>query len=191
MNYYYRSIPSEEMSDYEAFYRSMLDQMPNNAYLAEVGVAEGRGVILLASLMKLAGKACTIWAVDDFSYGNDNQRKVFETNVRNSGETSIVTMDMDSLAASCRSQDEQFDMVFIDSSHLYQYTRAEIMLWFHKIKSNGILAGHDYCDKEERNEGVKKAVDELIPTEYLRTMETPHGHGVWYICKTPGLKLLK
>jgi predicted O-methyltransferase YrrM len=191
MNFYYRSIASEEMSDYENFYRWVVEMIPNNAYLAEVGVADGRGVIMLASFMNQAGKACTIWAVDDFSYGQDNQRKVFEDNVRNCGETTIVTMDMDSLTASTRSQDEQFDMVFIDSSHLYEFTRAEIMLWFHKVKPNGILAGHDYLDADERNAGVKKAVDELIPPQYLRTLETPHGHGVWWMAKTPGVKLLK
>ena len=187
MNYYYRSIPSAEMSDYEGFYRYIADKLPNHAWIAELGVANGRGVILMASLMAKLDKPCTIWAVDNFSYGADNQRADFETNVSNSGEITIQTMDMDTLVASCRCQDEQFDFVFIDSSHLYENTKAEIRLWLDKIKPGAVLAGHDYSD----NDQVKKAVDELIPPEALCFSETNNGHGVWWFEKKPGFKLLK
>jgi hypothetical protein len=94
-------------------------------------------------------------------------------------------MDMETLVASCRCQDEQFDFVFIDSSHLYENTKAEIRLWLDKIKPGGILAGHDYSDIEP----VKQAVDELVPPEALCTWETTNGHGVWWFEKKPGFKL--
>lgn len=188
MNNYYRSIPSEAMSDFEYFYTMVAEnRMPRDAYIAELGVSDGRSVILMASLMSKLEKPCNIWAVDNFSYGLDLQRKTFETNVKNSGETTITTMDMETLVASCRSQDEQFDFVFIDSSHLYEMTKAEIRLWIHKVKAGGILAGHDYSDNEE----VKRAVDELIPPEILHIVETPYGHGVWWMQKPTGIKLLQ
>lgn len=185
-NNYYRSIPSEDMSDFPDFYWWIATQLPPDAWIAELGVSDGRSVILMASIMNELQRPCTIWAVDNFSYGLDLQRKTFEKNVLNSGETTIQTMDMESLTASCRCQDYQFDFVFIDSSHLYEMTKAEIRLWIHKVKYGGILGGHDYADNEE----VKRAVDELIPPEHLMIRETTHGHGVWYMTRTPDFKLL-
>lgn len=187
MNYYYRSVPSAAMSDFENFYVWIADRLPPYAWIAELGVADGRGVILMASLMSHRSKPCTIWAVDNFTYGGDLQRTDFENHVTNSGETTIQTMDLDTLAASCRCQDEQFDFVFIDSSHLYENTKAEIRLWLDKVKPGGILAGHDYSD----NVQVEKAVNELIPADYLNIYNTENGHGVWYIQKTDEFKLLK
>jgi hypothetical protein len=187
MNYYYRSIPSEEMSDFEPFYRTIASKLPAHAWCAELGVADGRSVILLASLMSYHGKPCTIWAVENFSYGGDNQRRDFDRNLKNSGEDTIVLMDMETLVGACRCQDEQFDFVFVDSSHLYENTKAEIRLWMDKIKMGGVLAGHDYSD----NPQVKQAVDEMIPADHLKIVETEHGHGVWWVERTPFLKLNK
>lgn len=187
MNNYYRSVASEEMSDFESYYRSVAATLPPNAFIAELGVADGRSVILMASLMNYLQKPCTIWAVDDFSYGKDLQRETLLRNIKNSGETTIEVMELDTLAAACRSQDDQFNFVFIDSSHLYENTRAEIMLWYHKVMPTGILAGHDYSDNRE----VQKAVDEMVPIRDLNIVETGHGHGVWWVAKNPMLKLLK
>lgn len=187
MNYYYRSIPSEEMSDFEIFYQTIAVQLPPHAFIAELGVSDGRSVILMASLMKFLDKPCTIWAVDNFSYGLDDQRGTLARNILNSGEENIHTMDMESLVAATRCQDDQFDFVFIDSSHLYEMTKAEIRLWVHKIKTGGVLAGHDYADNSE----VRQAVNELIPAHLLNIVETNNGHGVWWVLKTPDLKLLK
>lgn len=187
MNYYYRSIPSEEMSDFERVYQMFVEMLPDESTIAELGAADGRSVIMLASMMKQAGKRCKIWAVDNFAYGGDYQRNTLMKNITNSGETTIELMDMSSLDASCRAQDAQFNLVFIDSSHRYEETKAEIRLWMHKVMNTGILAGHDYLD----NQQVKQAIDELIPTEFLHVENTTYAHGVWWIQKTEDFKLLK
>ena len=205
MNFYYKSIPSETMSDFAHYYEHIAENLPNNAFVAELGVADGRSIIMLASMLSYRKKRANLWAVDNFSYGKDLQRSTFETNIHNCGEwssentflyqpnvaekttTTLQVMDMETLVAATRCQDEQFDFVFIDSSHLYEMTKAEIRLWLHKVKKGGILAGHDYCDNEE----VRKAVDELIPAGELIICETTSGHGVWQVIKKDGFKLLK
>ena len=48
--------------------------------------------------------------------------------------------------------------VFIDASHLYEQTKADIRLWYRKVKDEGILAGHDL-----NQEPVGRAVREVIP----------------------------
>ena len=179
MNYYYKSIASEEMSDFEEFYTKIADLMPDEAWLVECGVADGRSVIMLASLMKNLGKRCKIWAVDNFIYGGDYQRNVFMKNVINSGETNIELMDMSSLDASCRAQDNQFNFVFLDAWHTYEGVRAEITLWSRKVAPGGILAGHDYTGIED----VKRAVDEMVPADKLIVGETTFKHGTWHYTK--------
>lgn len=51
------------------------------------------------------------------------------------------------------------DMVLIDADHEYESVREDIRAWMPKVRKGGFLCGHDYS---EPNEGVVKAVDELI-----------------------------
>lgn len=48
---------------------------------------------------------------------------------------------------------ESFDFVFIDAEHTYESCKADIEAWYPKVKSTGLLCGHDYS-----MEGVKLAV---------------------------------
>lgn len=41
-------------------------------------------------------------------------------------------------------EDEYFDWIYIDTDHSYLTTQKELELWSKKIKSGGIIAGHDY-----------------------------------------------
>jgi len=51
------------------------------------------------------------------------------------------------------------DFVYIDGNHLYEYCKKDIELYYPKLKSGGILAGHDYHD--ECSPGVTIAADEF------------------------------
>lgn len=53
------------------------------------------------------------------------------------------------------------DFVFIDGDHRYEFVSNDIQLAKNWIKSNGIIAGHDYFWPSWP--GVKKAVDENFP----------------------------
>lgn len=55
------------------------------------------------------------------------------------------------------------DMVFIDGDHRYESVRADIALWKQHVRPGGVLAGHDYT----LFEGVRRAVDELVPERQL------------------------
>lgn len=51
------------------------------------------------------------------------------------------------------------DLVFIDANHAYEHVLQDINNWAPKVRSGGILAGHDY---QLKFPGVCKAVDELL-----------------------------
>jgi predicted O-methyltransferase YrrM len=50
------------------------------------------------------------------------------------------------------------DMVFIDANHSYESVNSDIEAWLPRIRSGGIIGGHDY--KHERFPGVAEAVHE-------------------------------
>lgn len=46
--------------------------------------------------------------------------------------------------------DGHSDFIYLDGDHSYEGVKAEIPLFWEKIKSGGILAGHDYCNHGEQ-----------------------------------------
>ena len=61
------------------------------------------------------------------------------------------------------------DFIYIDADHSYEACKADIKAWFPCLRSGGMLAGHDYCNR--RGKGVKRAVDELFHSNAHHTFE--------------------
>jgi predicted O-methyltransferase YrrM len=51
---------------------------------------------------------------------------------------------MNSLAAAAQVDDRSLDFVYIDSNHAEAYVAADLKAWAPKVRSGGIVAGHDY-----------------------------------------------
>jgi len=78
--------------------------------------------------------------------------------------------------------DGSLDWVYIDANHTYKYVRQDILLWLPKVRSGGILAGHDYVDGPARGRPdieVKRAVDELLGREYEIHRMEPEWPSFW------------
>jgi len=71
-------------------------------------------------------------------------------------------MKMTSMEAVKQIPDESLDFVFIDGNHEYNYVLEDITEWTKKVKSGGVVAGHDYVENSERYYGVIEAVNEYI-----------------------------
>lgn len=56
-------------------------------------------------------------------------------------------------------EDNYFDFIYIDGSHLYESVKADLEMFLPKLKKGGLMCGHDYV--EYSNFGVIKAVDEF------------------------------
>ncbi len=67
-------------------------------------------------------------------------------------------------------EDGQLDFVYIDAQHHYDAAKDDIGMWFPKVRSGGLLCGHDYVDglHESGHFGVKTAVDEFVSRTGLR-----------------------
>jgi hypothetical protein len=55
--------------------------------------------------------------------------------------------------------DDQLDFVYIDADHRYETTLEDIVNWSRKVRSGGIVSGHDFIDRKgESKHKVKQAV---------------------------------
>ncbi len=184
--HYYKNIPTS-MTDFEVFYNNVASELPDNCVVVEVGVADGRSALYLADRLNEMGKKFKMYMIDNLDYGHMDQANTILTNIHKSGFTCIDFYHTGSLDSSCKFNDNSLDFVFIDASHKYQETKADILLWSRKVKDGCILAGHDYTSPE--NPEVKQAVDEIIPSEILNVENTEQGNGVWWFRKENNLKL--
>jgi len=143
--------------------------------LVEIGCFLGRSACCFGELIRASGKRLTLLAIDPWPYtmdfGNsDIIEGLFESfyaNVRQSNLTKIIVpLRCESVrAASFVAND--LSAVFIDGDHAYESCRDDIASWLPKVRPGGILAGHDFNDKDFP--GVVKAAREAFG-ESLRVM---------------------
>ena len=65
---------------------------------------------------------------------------------------------MFSVEAAMTVKDGSLDFAYLDANHTYEQVTADIAAWAPKVRSGGILAGHDYCRRKRMDYGVKEAV---------------------------------
>jgi|GEM_PF-1156893 predicted O-methyltransferase YrrM len=190
------------MFDFQHFYQRIAKELPNNARLAEVGIANGDSVIYLAQELKNLGKDFKIYAIDNMGYGGFFQMKTIYENIIKSGLGDYIeVMPYPSLECAKMFNDGFLDFVYIDSSHTYKETKQEVIEWYNKVKDEGVLAGHDFNADE-----VNRAVSQIVPKIFIRSdiadrefeaekvlhsEETANGWGLWWFKKQWYLKLNK
>ena len=174
-------LQTENWFNYKSFYDFISEK--NYKKLVEVGVWKGHSISYLAS----KNKNSKIYAVDLFELSlelfHDEIKKqipyiyeIYNKNLNIDGTRKIIR-DIKGLSweASEHFQDYTVDFVFLDASHNYESVKNDINAWFPKVRSGGIIAGHDY----DWN-GVNKAVNEFAKEKL--EINTFDG-GVWYINK--------
>lgn len=194
----YHKAMDKRMFDFEAFYLDMAMWMPQESVIAEVGVAEGASTVYLAETLLNLGKSFTFYAIDNLAYGQDGQLRTLMKNIGQANLGHLVEIvPVSSVEGACRFPDLHFDFVFIDASHKIEWTKADILLWYQKLKVGGVLAGHDYNTREGWE--VKMAVDAIIPKSIrdenenkistTQIIPTEKSHNVWKVTKLERLKL--
>ncbi len=71
---------------------------------------------------------------------------------------------MTSLQAAVHTPDGSLDFCYIDADHSYEAISADLRIWWRKLRSGGILAGHDYLNPAY---GVNRAVTEFAAERAL------------------------
>lgn len=88
--------------------------------------------------------------------------------------------------------DESLDFVYLDADHRYKAIKGDINKWAKKVRSGGIVAGHDYVLSTYGTVDVIRAVDEYVAKHGLElhltdyNQEEPHHDDrqpSWYFVK--------
>lgn len=90
------------------------------------------------------------------------------------GERSVLLRQTSAEAVKAFENDS-LDFVYIDANHAYEYVLADLVLWFPKIKTGGLVAGDDYRVWP----GVSRAVKEF--TKKLNVEFKTEGNKWWFI----------
>jgi len=120
----------------------------NYKVMAEVGVRDGRTTFyLLDNIPDLR-----IIAIDM------SIRGFYNDEVKSRYGSRLVPIESTSESAADQIENNSLDLVFIDANHSYEYVKKDIIKYTPKVKSTGLLTGHDIDYP-----GVNRAVKELIP----------------------------
>lgn len=162
--------------------QQVLTKLPDIRKICMLGVYMGRDVAYMAAhLADLREPPFQITAVDLFSdvpcadwpeekrgmsweeagFGGAPQLGAVRQNLETLGLAAYVDLVKQDGSAFLRESTEQFDLIYIDTSHDYETTRDTILAALPRLGPAGLLAGDDYSD--EGTWGVKKAVTELCP----------------------------
>ena len=158
---------------------------------AEVGVFRGdfsRKILEICHPSKLY--LIDRWQGTCDGYDSDeNYRKVLSDCKREIDSGIVKILKGDSRECLQGLEDCSLDFCYLDTCHDYLVPHSELNIVKTKIKTDGLICGHDYCNRalsDGSMYGVKNAVNEFCCTEgwemkYL-TMEL-HGHSSYALQK--------
>jgi Methyltransferase domain len=169
MNHINGAIPG--WFTFPKFYSWIVDRMPREARLLEVGTYKGKSFAYLVVEAINSGKDLRVTGVDAFPW--PDVRPAFDTYMKPlEGKFAIIPQN--SIKAAKLFPDKSLDFCFIDADHTYTSCKNDILAYLPKIKPGGIIAGHDYCDDWP---GVKQAVAEIFGNKF----KTDPNEVVWYV----------
>jgi GR25 family glycosyltransferase involved in LPS biosynthesis len=160
----------ENWFSYPNLYKNIVEKFPSKSKFVEIGSWKGKSSAFMAVEIANSYKDIDFYCVDTWKGGPDHQDRddlhtLYETFIENmkSLENYYIPMRMTSIEASQKFEDKSLDFVFIDASHEYEDVKNDIIAWLPKVKTGGIIAGHDYyVDSYDYFPGVKQAVGETL-----------------------------
>jgi hypothetical protein len=146
---------------------------------AELGVSHGRFTSFLCSVMHdMHMTSVDLWAAQPENKGlgaetyetwpHEAKYHGFCAHVEKNFPGRVRVIRANTRDAAALVEDGSLDFVFIDADHSYEGASADIRLWAPKVRSGGLISGHDYNWPT-----TKQAVDDSGPCFY--------GHdNVWF-----------
>lgn len=160
MKHFWNSI--EGFLDHFEVYNLALEKF-DSGHFVEIGTYRGKSAAYLGVEIYNSGKKIKVDTIDNYNISIDNSANsigAYSISCKNLQLLSHIVnvVNMESTLAAKQYLDNSLELVFIDASHDYDSVKKDIEAWLPKIKKGGIISGDDYGW-----EGVKKAVNELIP----------------------------
>ena len=143
---------------YEELYTKVVDKLPNNANIVEVGSWFGKSTNFMINKIKESGKNINFTAIDTFKgspfeenlkhrlslYDNDIYSEFLSNMIHFDNLDDVNVIKDLSKNAKDSFINNSLDFVMIDAGNTYKEVSTDIENWFHKVKPGGIIAGDDY-----------------------------------------------
>ena len=147
---------------------NLIDTLNHNMIIGEIGVFKGEfAQIILDSI-----KPKELHLIDIFQgtmcSGNKDGHNIVWINLddeykilteRYSQHNNVIIHKGISQDILLQFNDGYFDMLYIDADHTYEGTMNDLLLAKNKVKTGGVISGHDYTS--DMFPGVVRAVDEF------------------------------
>lgn len=148
---------------------------------AEIGVADGRYALTLCQAIP----GLTLYAIDPWApyHGNsrgggtDQHERNYALAQERLSSYRVCFVRKLSIEAAPQIREGSLDFVFIDGNHDYAYVKADLEAWVPKVRSGGVVAGHDYYHFGD--DGVVRAVDEYTDAHGLEFIVCDERERAW------------
>lgn len=172
--------------------------------IIELGVRDGKHLDKFVNSNAEVIIGCDLWLDSDNIYENDKKfTQLQQDNMYNNLinkyklDNRVQIIKHDSSTLSNNYENDYFDLVFIDADHSYEGATKDINAWYSKVRSGGIICGHDYenfgvtIDNVYYKFGVIDAVNKFVSDNnlkdklYITPKKGMMGGGIpcWYIFK--------
>ncbi len=154
--------------DIMAFYSAAIQDLGDEPTIVEVGVAHGRSLLWAASELVRTGRLrAQLWGIDPWRFTagtwTGHSSMIFKHGLMSLTEHGtdqelqlVYLLRLPSVRAAQLFNPGSVDLVMIDGDHSEQACADDIAWWSKRVKTGGVLAGHDYTD---RWPSVKAVVD--------------------------------
>ena len=156
--------------------KELIKHLPDDIVMGEIGCFEGDSTRLFLE----SGKVKSLYCIDAWTSGYDDTdgasrldlsvvEKTFNANIMDNFDnvTKCKGWSYDMVK---QFDDGFFDVLYIDGNHQYDALVNDINLYLPKIKSTGIISGHDYYNDSNRR--PKDAVDSVFGNPDMRFVDT-------------------
>lgn len=151
MEHFYQNIHG--WFNYDELYCEMVKKYPDGSRFVEVGCWLGRSACYLGVEIVNSGKNIKLDCVDTWLGApelleeevikNGTLYSYFLKNIEPLKDV-VNPIRLTSTQASLLYDDNSLDFVFIDADHTPEGIRGDLRCWYPKVKSGGVIAGHDY-----------------------------------------------
>ena len=143
-------------------------RIPDKGTYLEIGGAFGGSVLCAYLATQLSGLSINFITVDPFipTDGENWSKDDFVENTKSISSLTLINCASD--MAKDKIADSSVDLLFIDGSHEYEQVKRDLENYWAKIKTGGVLLGHDY---NTVHPGVMQATDEVFGKDKLTLLK--------------------
>jgi hypothetical protein len=125
------------------------------------------------------------WQVFDVNISQEQQDTFYKEtceSLNKYGDHSKIIRALSSDAAN-EFEDGSLDFVYIDAAHDYENVKKDIATWAPKVRTGGLLCGHDFFNGHQNNTffEVKRAVCEFAKTKGAHIWVTHEPYPSWIV----------